>query len=183
MTKKKKKLNFRSKKGVTLLELVIGIAIVVIIFASTLGAMVGGYTTTLRNADQTKVASLNAALNEVIIYTLENKQVAAESDVTDLVTMGSTQSPLKGALEGIFTDAANRPKYVEPASYPITNTNNPNYADYQFTLVTTQSTSIDRTLLGAATPSLELKGVYIKTCFQSASGPINYESFVPYKRS
>lgn len=77
MKKRMKKL--ASKKGVTLVELVVGIALISIVFSSTLGAMVGGYTTTLKNADQNKAAVLNSSLNEVMINTLHNMKLSDTS--------------------------------------------------------------------------------------------------------
>ena len=57
----------RSKKGMTLVEILVGVTIVVIVFASTLGAMVTGYTTTLFNADENRSAVLNSSVNEIVL--------------------------------------------------------------------------------------------------------------------
>ena len=56
----KLKKKMKSKKGITLVEILIGVTIVVIVFASTLGAMVGGFTTTMYNSDENRAAVLNA---------------------------------------------------------------------------------------------------------------------------
>ena len=76
-----------SKKGMTLVEIIVGIAIIVIVFAGTLGAMVGGYTTTVKNADQNKVASENKALNEILMDTIGKLGFANASDAANCVSV------------------------------------------------------------------------------------------------
>lgn len=60
------KSKIKSKVGMTLLELIIGITIVVIVFASTLGAMVSGYATTVYNAQDNRASVLNSSRNEIV---------------------------------------------------------------------------------------------------------------------
>ena len=64
---KKKFLVFRSKKGISLVELIVGIVILVMVFTSTLTAMTNGYTDTIFNADTNRHAVEGGSLNEIIM--------------------------------------------------------------------------------------------------------------------
>ena len=75
------KRKIKSKKGLTLVELVVGVTIVVIVFASCLGALVSGYTTTMYNSDQNKASSLNESLNDILISILGRMYYTDEDDV------------------------------------------------------------------------------------------------------
>ena len=95
--KNKAKNKIRSKKGMTLVEIVVGISLVVIVFASCLGAMVGGYTTTIYNSDENRVAVLNGSLNEIIVSTIHNYGPVNSESVERLV--GGATSPLNPAIK------------------------------------------------------------------------------------
>lgn len=164
MRNKIKKL--RSKKGLTLVELLVGIAIVVIVFAGTLGAMVGGYTTTVGNADQNKVAAKNVATNEVIMDTIkkiEFKAIEDAEDCVDALKNGSTD-PSATAIQAAAEKQCSGIKFVDSASFPDSNT------DCQYTLLVGQTTQ---------TNGQTISGVIVKTAMKSSVGFVINQSFIP----
>ena len=182
MKLKKSPKKLRSKRGLTLVEILIGVTIVVVVFASTLGAMVGGFTTTVYNADENRAAILNASLNEIILNTVHNMRFTERSEVDDAAddirTDDTTVSVLLAAVSANIPDAV----YVDPepdASGNMT-VNFPSGVSYQYTLIPDVQTKLNKNT--ATDPLVDMNGVTIKTCFESAGGPIVYESFVPYTK-
>lgn len=174
-----KKIKLSSKKGMTLVELIIGIAIVVIIFASTLGTMTNGYTTTVYNADKNKVAAQNASLNQVITETVKKmgiNEIPADAPYSAAPAVGAVAT--SGQVPNVIHEAADFEcsgvQYVEPANFPNQDISN------QYTIIfDTASTSY--TNVSSPTSSIEIKGITIRTAMNSADGMLIYESFVPYK--
>ena len=185
--KNKAKNKIRSKKGMTLVEIVVGISLVVIVFASCLGAMVGGYTTTIYNSDENRVAVLNGSLNEIIVSTIHNYGPVNSESVERLV--GGATSPLNPAIKdnvefddsrlGTTTSAT----YVKPEDFA-----SPDQTKYpgkdlsiRYTLVPGTRSDLVVSDTPGNTKTVQVTGVWIRTCFEAARGPIFYESFVPYK--
>lgn len=166
----KLKKKMKSKKGITLVEILIGVTIVVIVFASTLGAMVGGFTTTMYNSDENRAAVLNASLNEIILNTITKMNITdsdkAEEELEYIQSGDPTASPILAAVVATVPEAT----YV-PAGTEF----EPNI-DFQYTLLPNTELPMDA---GTAEP-MSVNGIYIKTRFESASGPLIYESFVPF---
>lgn len=157
-----------SKKGMTLVEIIVGIAIIVIVFAGTLGAMVGGYTTTVKNADQNKVASENKALNEILMDTIGKLGFANASDAANCVSVLENATGTNDNATAIKTVAEKKcsgVKYVKSADFPDENT------DCQYTLITDKSPKAD---------TQDIPGVIIKTAMKSSAGWVINQSFVPY---
>lgn len=61
-----------SKKGMSLVELIVGVTIIAIVLASAAGAIVTGYKTTMDNAERNKVAAISSSMNEVIMKAVKN---------------------------------------------------------------------------------------------------------------
>lgn len=162
---KRKRLN--SKKGVTLVELVIGIAIIVIVFASTLSALTGGYTTTVNNADQNRAAAKSASANELLMSTINSLQITQQSDLD--AALASTPDPIAAAVAAKFGSSM---KYVAPSAYYDST------EDMKYTIEGNKTTNI----YGATTGSDEIQGMIIRTSVNSAAGYVYNESFVPYAR-
>ncbi len=169
----------RSKRGLTLVEILIGVAIVVIVFASTLGAMVGGFTTTLYNADENRAAVLNSSLNEVIMNTVHNMAFTKSEglDDDDISSGDPTVSVIVSAVAANIPDAVYVPAEEIDGKMSV---NFPKGESYQYTLIPDVKTTL-QTNSPTGTP-VEMDGVAIKTCFDSAGGAIIYESFVPYSK-
>lgn len=180
MKAKKLRKKLHSKKGLTLVEILVGVTIVVIVFASTLGAMVGGFTTTMYNSDENKAAILNASLNEIIMNVVGEMNVndsdAADDLIMDVESGDPSASPIIAAVSAAVPEA----KYV-PAT--IDGSGNPTVVfsddvDYQFSLI--PNVSFDLDTHSPTGETVAVKGIQIKTKFASASGDIIYESFVPF---
>ena len=69
---RKKIPKFRSKKGMSLVELIVGVAIMAMAISSAAGAIVTGYKTTIDNAVRNEAAAKCASLNEVIMKGIKN---------------------------------------------------------------------------------------------------------------
>lgn len=178
-----------SKRGISLIELVVGITLVVVVFASCLGAMVGGYTTTLYNADETRMASLNASLNEMILNNLSGR---TQSDIEKLIDKRQDAqddptkfSPADVRLKNIINDnikaadgvGLETAVYVSPENFTAPPEKDGVDYSVRYTLVTDTVSQINT----GGTKPVEITGVWIRTCFESAKGPTFYDSFVPYK--
>lgn len=178
MNKKIKKQN--SKKGMTLVELLVGVAIVVIVFAGTVGAMVGGYSTTVNNADQNKAAAINESVNEIIMNTVKKLDLLAEdaADCVSALESGSLEVSgadsnavaIKGAVDSkcknLKMDATEYYKFIKSGDFPKDG------VDYQYTLITDQTTNAN---------GQDISGIIVKTAMKSSSGFVINQSFVPYK--
>ena len=180
MKAKKLKKKVRSKKGLTLVEILIGVTIVVIVFASTLGAMVGGFTTTLYNADENRAAILNASLNEIIMNTLGKMNISDSAGADDVIMDIQSSDPTRSAIVAAVTASVPEAKYV-PAT--VDGSGKPTVVfseneNYQYSLIPNVDLPMDNHSSPGSTYSV--KGIQIKTRFASASGAIIYESFVPF---
>lgn len=195
--KKKIIKKLRSKRGLTLLEILIGVTLVVIVFSSTLGAMVGGYTTTIYNADENRSAVINASLNEAIVNTVHNLAISNKDKldmyVEDIGTaaVNANNNVIVSAVEAMVPEA----KYVAPVKeggeYVVHFLDTADAAgndySYQYSLIPEKNTSLDIVkaksyVAGSGVNAVSIKGITVKTCFYSAQGPVIYESFVPYTK-
>ena len=165
MKSSKRKFNLKSKKGMTLIELVIAITIIVIIFAGTLGALVNGYTTTIYNANHDQMAAKSAAVNEIIMQAVKRYEwpEGTNSTSVDPDHLNAIDEAAKAECSSII--------YVDPADFPKDN------VDYQYTIIYDAPVSTAKT----ASSSVNIPGVTIRTAINSASGLFINESFVPYK--
>lgn len=168
-----KKRKLRSKKGMTLVEIIIGVAIIVIVFAGTLGAMVSGYTTTVKNADQNQVDAENKALNEILMDTIKKLDFSDADDAAACVSALENSGALESsgadnnatAIKTVAEKKCSGIKYVKSGDFPDEN------IDYQYTLITDQSPKAN---------SKDIPGVIIKTAMKSSAGWVINQSFVPY---
>lgn len=157
----------KSKKGLTLIEIVVGVTIVVIVFASTLGAMVSGYTTTLKNADENKAAIKSAAVNEIIMKTISNLNLEDEASVNDIInTINDSNNVIKVAAEKECSNI----KYVSYGDFL-----KEAKGDEQYTIIAEQTSDIT-----SGSTKKTVKGIIIKTAVKSSSGFVSNETFVPY---
>lgn len=173
--KSKKKL--RSKKGVSLVELIVGMAIIVIVFAATLGGMVGGYTTTVKNADQDREAVTNASVNEALIRAIRSQQWTrksdVESDMGDAIS-STIDNAVHSAAKTINEDIVYVPNEPDDPSneFPVSG------YDYQYTIIPDCESTITSEASGRESSSMS--GVIIRTYSRSSAGTTIYDSFVPY---
>ncbi len=180
--KKKKIMMKNSKKGLTLVELIVGVAIIAIVFSSTLGAMMGGFTTTVNNADQNKAAIINASVNEIIVNTildlrLKETSVSATGEINDVrITDSITELFSNFNQDENIVAYAGDATYVKPSEFPKDNA-----GEFQYTIipVTDDSSALSKT----ATDKKSIKGMIVKTYFNTLRGSNIYQSFVPFTKA
>lgn len=182
MKRKSEKRKIKSKKGMTLVEILIGVTLVVIVFASTLGAMVGGFTTTVYNSDENKAAVLNASINEVILNTVHNLKLPDSSKVDEEIASIQTDNIADSAIVAAVKESVPEAVYVKAITDSSGNytVHFANDVSYQYTLIPETKTTLK--VDNDPTHDVKVDGVTIKTCFDSAAGQIIYETFVPYKK-
>lgn len=174
----------RSKKGMSLVEVLVGVAIIVIVFASTLGAMVGGYTTTVYNADENRTDLLNSSVNEIVFNTFSKMKISdvsqAEDVIDQIVNSNPTSNDLGTAVAAAISEKVPGAVFVSPQKIssgkyePVFN----NGVSFQYTLVPDVGVNIGKK--DDTRKELYVEGIRIVTCFESAKGSIINESFVPY---
>lgn len=196
MKAKKTRIRLRSRKGMTLLELLVGITIIVLVFTSTLGAMVGGFKTTIYNADDNKVAVLNSSTNEVLMNTVRKMQFREKSEVLQEITKiknmqnytGGGTPPAGSVIHSSIIASVPEARFVE-AKYDSTKKTysvefnmdqKAKESSYQYTIFPETKTKLKRSKPATKT-EVEVDGITIKTCFMSSSGPLIYETFVAFK--
>lgn len=154
----------RSKRGLSLVELVVGVAIMVIVFGATMSAMANGYTDTLYNAEQNVGAADGASVNEVIMAALQNAQFPNEDDCIDYFSINPNENENNAVNEAAKSVSPNI-QYVPEEQFPK------NDVMEQYTIVTDVTTV-------AGTRSL--KGMEVRTAVKSTRGWIINKSFVAY---
>lgn len=179
---------YRSKKGMSLVEILVGVAIMVIVFASTLGAMVNGYTTTVYNSDKNKEDLLNSSVNEIIFNTFKCMQISRSDEATDVIQeIENVQSTgnvggddyatalvvaVKSKIDGaVFVPPSYSAGKFEPAFVDD--------AVFQYTIVP-EVPSVVTTASGLAASDDVITGFRIITTFKTSGGNVTSESFVPY---
>ena len=74
----------RTKKGLSLVELIVGITIIAMVLASASGAIVTGYKTTIDNAVRNRAAAESASMNEVILKAIKNCGFSDKDEANEL---------------------------------------------------------------------------------------------------
>lgn len=156
---------FHSKKGMSLVELVVGITIIVIVFSSTLSAMTQGFTDTLYNAQVNKTAAEGGSLNELMMEAAIRKELTSKSDVEALFTNGqpNADNTIDAAAKSFMSDI----EYVPAADFPKANVAN------QYTIYTDVGQPVEGT-------ASNVKGIEIQTLVTSIKGTLLNRSFVAY---
>lgn len=160
----------RSKKGLTLVEILVGVAIIVIVFGATLGAMTQGYTSTLYNADENKAAAVSKSMNDAIMAAVTNQHFQNQAECDDYF-FGGGKNPNSDGSNAIHAAAVSIESSVEYVSYASF----PDYSkDFQYTIKTDGISNVE----GASNQSMPY--VMIQTAARSAKGMNINTSFVPY---
>ncbi len=175
----------KSRKGMSLVELIVGISIIVIVFTATLTAMTSGYTDTLYNADMDRYAAKGGALNEMIMEAVVKQGfTAAEGAGTDGIagkyfySSGTASGDYKTGETNAVHSAA---KAVAPDIQYVPLANFPSYdktIDSQYTL----DINAERTVTDAKGKKVAIKGIEIKSCVAASRGRLVNTSFVPYSK-
>ncbi len=189
---KRKKMKVKSRKGVTLVELIVGITIIVIVFAGTLGAMVGGYTTTVNDANHNRAAVRNYSANEVIMTTIEKFKLKADTDIVGGTTGDDKEKKRNVILDAIKNEFSDLDasdivgNVVTEGDSAINNFPSDNY-EFQYIVICDKVPTIPSAAyssevrqISGASGNKAVPGITIKTALKSSSGILIYESFVPY---
>ncbi len=168
----------KSKRGLSLVELIVGVTILVIVFGGTMSAMANGYTDTLYNAQQNKGAADGASLNEVIMEAVKAKGFADEEECAEYFAgdpnMDDTNAIHAAALEVdrelVQGDERKKVRYVAYDRFPL-----PDF-ERQYTIITDAQSTVDGTFLSERT----IEGVEIRTAVKTVKGWVINKSFVPY---
>ena len=175
----------KSRKGMSLVELIVGISIIVIVFTATLTAMTSGYSDTLYNADVNRYAVKGGSLNEMIMEAVvKQKFTAAEGAGSDGIAGKYFYS--SGAASGNYkTDTTNAVHCAAQAVAPdvqyVPMANFPSYekdVNNQYTL----DINASRKVTDAKGKVVEIKGIEIRTCVATSRGRLINSSFVPYNK-
>ncbi len=164
----------RSRKGMTLVELIIGIVIIVIVFGSTLSAMTNGYSNTIFNADVNRTAVEGGSVNEIMAQTIKKQNFEDEAACRKYFFGGdgapaklpNSENAVHAAGEALLPDL----QYVAPDNFP-----SPEYEN-QYTIVTNSKSTLKTT--GAK--SYDIKGVTLMTSVTNVRGKLTNSSFIAY---
>lgn len=135
----------KNKKGMTLAEVVVAVAVVSIVFAATMSAIVHGYTTILNNKSVDDASLEAQGIADSVVSTISGVD---EADINDLVngstTGGVTYAGLAANTGAEYVDSIN----FSGVSFPNPSLSNP---DKQFTIEkvtnikTSKSGTVDKT--------------------------------------
>lgn len=176
----------RSKKGMTLVELIVGIVIIVIVFSATLSAMTNGYSDTIYNADVNKSAVKGGSLNEVIMEAIIKQGLTSADDDGDSAsaqnfffaggkTPADGDNPVHSAAVAVIPSV----RYVPYGSFYE------NQKDEEGKVIENKYTiniNATRTIKDLKKVSTTIKGIEILTCVTNSKGTLINSSFVPYAR-
>ncbi len=156
-----------SKKGMSLVELVVGITIIVIVFGATLSAMTNGFTNTLYNAEVNKNAAEGGSLNEIMMETAVRQEFYDAASVEALYLNGAPTAD--NAIHAAAQSVVPSIQYVSPIEFPKKGIEN------QYTIKTNASSTVTK----GTTPAT-VKGMEIQTLVTNVKGTLVNKSFVAY---
>ncbi len=155
-----------SKKGMSLVELLVGVTIIAMVMGSTSGAIVMGYKTTVDNAAKNQAAARSASLNELLMYGIKNYDFIDSTDVQDhLLDLTDANNAVHNMAVSVFPDV----QYSVDADYPDS------HYDLQYNI----DPDAEEILQG--TSSATIKGIRIRTAAATPDGGFaEIVSFMPY---
>lgn len=173
----KKKQFYRSRKGVTLVELVVAMTIIVIVFAGVVSGIAHGYATTLNNVTVDKASAKSQSITDDILTELKLYNVSSFSDLSISVDLSTSATILDRIKDDIKENAADPTVGVYYVANPADFTNDTSQ-DPQFTLIDSSSDIVSTGAGGTTTTTV--KGCIIKTAVLSSEGFIVTTAFYPY---
>ncbi len=164
----------RSKKGMSLVELVVGITIIVIVFGSTLSAMTNGYSTTLYNADVNKSAVEGGSLNELLFQSISELGFYDKAEAQEyFFGAASNKSPNSDPGNAVHAAAKTFDStvlYYDKNVFPAAG------VETQYTIDLDASSKVQK---GAK--QYTIKGIYVQSYVYSSRGSLVNHSFIPYE--
>ncbi len=156
-----------SKKGMSLVELVVGITIIVVVFGATLSAMMNSFANTVYNADMDKTAVGASSVNELMMEAAVKKMFSGADDVNAMFTNGQPND--SNTVHTAALTVIPEMEYVLPNQFPQDGVDN------QYTIVTDAKSTTSR-----LSSSSSIKGITIRTLVRGSNGTLYNESFVAY---
>ena len=171
---RRKSPGYRTKKGLSLVELIVGVTIIAMVLASASGVIVTGYKTTIDNAAKNRAAASSASMNEVILKAIKNCGFADQDEAEgtlflSTVPAGSSRKnpnePVHAAVQQLYPDV-----YFEDGGDFAEE-----HGDYQYTLNTNAMRLLEDGIEKAV-----LYGVEVTTAVAAPGGFEEIVSFIPY---
>ena len=170
----------RSKKGLSLVELIVGITIIAMVLASASGVIVTGYKTTIDNAARNQAAAESASMNEVILKAIKNCGFWDKEEADDLFfykldvdgNRDSATTPDQKDDEPVFATVKQLYPNVHYSSNGVFSAED---GDYQYTLDTDA-----KRVLEDGIDNITIEGIKITTAVSAPGGFEEIVSFVPY---
>ncbi|MBQ5562701.1 MAG: prepilin-type N-terminal cleavage/methylation domain-containing protein [Clostridia bacterium] len=169
----------RTKKGLSLVELIVGVTIIAMVLASASGVIVTGYKTTIDNATRNKAAALSASMNDVVLKAIKNCGFSEQSKADEQFkeekepVYAAVNNMYQNYLKSVGVDPATSPRSVYCSS---TGNFSAEDGDWQYYL----NTGAKRHLADGTALGIDILGVEITTAVAAAGGFEEIVSFVPY---
>ncbi len=177
---RKKVPRLHSKKGMSLVELLVGVTIIAIVMASAAGAIVMGYKTTVDNAAENQAAANSASLNEVIMKAIKNCNFDDEDEANEYFfgiddshstaqfnpNTNSANDSVFQAAQQMFSDV-----HYTDAGFP----------DDDYEVQYHLKLDAERTLQASGAANVTIAGVEITTAVATPDGFARIVSFLPYE--
>lgn len=164
-----KKKFYRSRKGMTLVELIVGMTIIVIVFSGVVWGITHGYATTISNVTVDSASAKAQSITDDVVEHLNLYKISSAADFDMDMTVGTeTKKIHKMIAEEVvsMTGAV----YVDPLDFT-----NDTSKEFQYTIIKDQTTTITK----GTTPTV-IEGCIVKSAVLSTNGFIVTTSFVPY---
>ena len=180
---RKKIPKLRSKKGLSLVELIVGVTIMAMAISSAAGAIVTGYKTTIDNAIRNEAAVKCASVNEIIMKAIKNcdfydsdeaekyffKKKQGDGPTATFLTLDpntNADDSVYQAGKSKFSDLYYNSSTVFP--------DDTHDLQYQIDINAVENLTAD------GVEDIEMKGIKIKTAINVPDGYVEIFSFVPY---
>lgn len=174
----KKKL--RSKQGLSLAELVVGMAIIVIVFAATLTGLTTGYTTTVKNADLNKAVVKCASTNEIISTAVANLNLVRTNNIGDITAQqNANDAKIKSAAEVAYPGIV----YINPSYFPKMDKDPTTGEQYDAQWTYNMNTNDGMAKISRTDGTVKtMFGVVVRTAVNSSNGYVYCRNIVPYAK-
>lgn len=156
-----------SKKGLTLVEILVGVTIIVIVFGATLGAMTQGYSSTLRNADEDKAAAVGSSVCDTVATAIKKLGMTSADELEEYFNDHSEDdNAVILAARAVQTNI----DYLSSYDSVYTAT-----GDYQFAIQFNKESTVTDS---GDNPTIS--GAIVTASIRSTRGYIRTSVFVPY---
>ncbi|MGN0537181.1 MAG: type II secretion system protein [Acutalibacteraceae bacterium] len=166
---KVKKRFYRSRKGMTLVELIVAMAIIVIVFSGVVWGITHGYATTVNNVTVDSASAKSQSVTDDVVEHLNLYRISSAADFDITVPVGTEMKKIHEMIENDVVNMTGA-VYVDPSDFT-----NDTGKDPQYTIIKDQTTTITK----GTTPTV-IEGCIVKSAVLSTNGFIVTTSFVPY---